>query len=95
MIAGATTKHGGGLTMKEFLKVMKVLSEPSRVNILKLLQSETLCVGELTDSLRLAQPTISKHLPAWSLPFKLRREEGGRKIVRLSGKRIGVSSRDI
>lgn len=48
--------------MKDFLKVMKALSEPSRVKILKLLQSEKLRVGELKDSLRLAQPTISKHL---------------------------------
>ena len=89
MIAGATTKHGGGLTMKEFLKVMKALSEPSRVKILKLLQSETLCVGELKDSLRLAQPTISKHLLVWSLPLRLQREEESLKIARLLMKKIG------
>ena len=89
MIAGATTKHGGGPTMKEFLKVMKALSEPSRVKILKLLQSETLCVGELKDSLRLAQPTISKHLLVWSLPLRLQREEEVLRIARLLTKKIG------
>ena len=89
MIAGATTKHGGGLTMKEFLKVMKALSEPSRVKILKLLQSETLCVGELKDSLRLAQPTISKHLLVWSLPLRLQREEEALRIALLLKKKIG------
>lgn len=48
--------------MKEFLKAMKALSEPNRIKILKLLQNERPCVGELQDALGLAQPTISKHL---------------------------------
>jgi len=48
--------------MNEFIKVMKALSEPSRVKILKLLQHRPLCVCETQAALRLAQPTISKHL---------------------------------
>ena len=48
--------------MKQFIKVMKAMSEPNRVKILKLLQHKELCVCELQTLLDLAQPTISKHL---------------------------------
>ena len=48
--------------MKAFVKVMKALSDPNRVKIVKLLQKRTLCVCELTEALQLAQPTVSKHL---------------------------------
>lgn len=48
--------------MKEFVKVMKALSDPNRVTILKLLQERMLCVCETQAALGLAQPTISKHL---------------------------------
>jgi ArsR family transcriptional regulator, arsenate/arsenite/antimonite-responsive transcriptional repressor len=47
--------------MKEFIKVMKALSDPNRVKILKILQQRMLCVCETQAALRLAQPTISKH----------------------------------
>jgi len=48
--------------MKEFIKVMKSLSEPNRVKIIKLLQERDICVCELREALRMAQPTVSKHL---------------------------------
>lgn len=48
--------------MKQFVKVMKGLSDPSRVKILKILQLKELCVCEIRALLNLAQPTISKHL---------------------------------
>lgn len=48
--------------MKEFTKVMKALSDPSRVKIVKMLQNKTLCVCEIQAALGLAQPTVSKHL---------------------------------
>jgi len=48
--------------MKEFLKVMKAVSDPSRVKILKLLQSRVLCVCEVHTALGTAQSTASKHL---------------------------------
>ncbi|MGA3084685.1 MAG: metalloregulator ArsR/SmtB family transcription factor, partial [Thermodesulfobacteriota bacterium] len=44
------------------VKVMKALSDPSRVKIIKMLQGRTLCVCEIQEALRLAQPTVSKHL---------------------------------
>ncbi len=48
--------------MRDFIKVMKALSDPSRVKILKMLQHRDMCVCEIRAALGLAQPTISKHL---------------------------------
>lgn len=48
--------------MKKFIKVMKALSDPTRVRIMKLLQRRTLCVCELQEALGIAQSTTSKHL---------------------------------
>jgi len=48
--------------MKPFIKVMKALSDPSRVKIVKALQHRSLCVCELKEALGLAQSTVSKHL---------------------------------
>lgn len=48
--------------MKAFIKVMKALSDPNRVKILKLLQHRTLCVCELQAALGISQPNASKHV---------------------------------
>ncbi len=48
--------------MKEFIRVMKALSDPNRVKIVKMLQHKSLCVCEIQATLQLAQPTVSKHL---------------------------------
>jgi ArsR family transcriptional regulator len=48
--------------MRAFTKVMKALSDPNRVKILKLLQRRVLCVCEIQAALGLAQSTASKHL---------------------------------
>jgi len=50
--------------MKEFIQVMKALSDPNRVKIIKILQKRVMCVCEIQAALHLAQPTISKHLKA-------------------------------
>ncbi len=48
--------------MKEFIKVMKALSDPNRVKILKMLQFKSMCVCEMQAALGIAQPTVSNHL---------------------------------
>jgi len=48
--------------MRSFLKVMKALSDPNRIKIIKLLQQKMMCVCELQGALKIAQPTVSKHL---------------------------------
>jgi ArsR family transcriptional regulator, arsenate/arsenite/antimonite-responsive transcriptional repressor len=51
-----------GDAMKEFIKVMKALSDPNRVKLLKLLQKGEICVCKIQAALGIAQPTVSKHL---------------------------------
>ncbi len=48
--------------MMDFIKVMKALSDPNRVKIVKMLQVRSLCVCELQAALQIAQPTVSSHL---------------------------------
>jgi len=48
--------------MKQFIRVMKALSDPNRVKLIKMLIEKELCVCEMTALLGLAQPTVSKHL---------------------------------
>ena len=48
--------------MKDFLKVMKAVSDSNRVKIVKMLQNKSMCVCELREAHQLAQPTVSKHL---------------------------------
>jgi len=48
--------------MKDFIKVMKALSDPNRVKIIKMLQHKTMCVCEMREALDVSQPTVSKNL---------------------------------
>ena len=48
--------------MKAFVRVMKALSDPNRIAIVKMLEHKVMCVCEIQAALELAQPTVSKHL---------------------------------
>ncbi len=48
--------------MKEFIKVMKAASDPTRVKIIKMLGKRVMCVCEIQTALGTAQSTASKHL---------------------------------
>ena len=48
--------------MKDFIKVMKALSDPNRVKIVKMLQHKLMCVCELREALQISQSSVSKHL---------------------------------
>jgi len=48
--------------VKAFLKVMRALSDPNRVKIIKMLQHKVMCVCEMQAALQIAQPSVSKHL---------------------------------
>ena len=48
--------------MKDFIRVMKALSDPNRVKIIKMLEHKVMCVCEMQAALRIAQPSVSKHL---------------------------------
>lgn len=48
--------------MKDLVKIMKALSDPTRIKIVKMLQHKTLCVCEMQAALGHSQPNVSKHL---------------------------------
>ena len=48
--------------MEEFIRVMKALSDPNRVKMIKMLQNKSMCVCEIREALGIAQPTVSSHL---------------------------------
>ena len=48
--------------MKDFIRIMKALSDPNRVKIIKMLQAKSMCVCEMQAALGIAQPTVSNHL---------------------------------
>ena len=48
--------------MRDFIRVMKALSDPNRIKIIKMLQHKTMCVCEMQSALQVSQPAVSKHL---------------------------------
>lgn len=48
--------------MKNAVKILKALSDQNRLRILMMLDLRTLCVCEITELLKLAPSTVSKHL---------------------------------
>jgi ArsR family transcriptional regulator len=48
--------------MEDFIKVMKALSDPCRVKIVKMLQRKMMCVCEIREALQISQPSVSKHM---------------------------------
>ena len=48
--------------MKQYVRVMKAVSDPNRVRVLKILEGGPLCVCEIQEVLGLAQPTVSSHM---------------------------------
>lgn len=63
--------------MKEFIKVMKALSDSNRVKLLKMLQKRGMCVCEIQAALGIAQPTVSKHLKVLEAAGLVGREKEG------------------
>jgi len=63
--------------IEEKTKIFKALSDPNRLRILKMLQAKSLCVCEITDVLKLATSTVSKHLSILkSTGFIIEEKEG-------------------
>jgi ArsR family transcriptional regulator, arsenate/arsenite/antimonite-responsive transcriptional repressor len=63
--------------MNEFIEVMKALSDPNRVKLLKLLQRRKMCVCEIRAGLGIAQSTASKHLKILEDAGPVAREKEG------------------
>lgn len=63
--------------MKEFIKVMKALSDPTRTKLVKILQKRTMCVCEVRAALEISQPAASKHLKILEGPDWFREKKKG------------------
>lgn len=50
------------IKMKELIKVLKALSDPNRMRIMKMLQKREMCVCEMAEALGIAQPSVSRHM---------------------------------
>ena len=50
------------ITLKKYEKIFTAISDKSRLRIIKMLQRRPLCVCEITEILKLATSTVSKHL---------------------------------
>ena len=61
------------MTYKELATFLKVLSDPSRLEILDLLSCGELCACDLLEHFQFSQPTLSYHMKA--LPTLLRHEK--------------------
>jgi ArsR family transcriptional regulator len=48
--------------MKVLMRVLKALSDPNRMRIVKILQHREACVCELTEALGITQPSVSRHV---------------------------------
>ena len=48
--------------LKEYIKVMKALADGNRTKIIKMLAEKEMCVCEMQAALKMAQPSVSKHL---------------------------------
>ncbi|MFB4159052.1 ArsR/SmtB family transcription factor [Geomicrobium sp. JSM 1781026] len=50
------------LTMTELTSCLKVIGDPTRFLILKLVEKKTYCVCEFVEMLGISQPAVSQHL---------------------------------
>lgn len=48
--------------MKQLIRVMKALTDPNRIRIMKMLELKEMCVCEIGAVLAIPQPTVSSHL---------------------------------
>lgn len=63
------------MTYKELATFLKVLSDPSRLEILDLLSCGELCACDLLEHFQFSQPTLSYHMKALVKPTLLRHEK--------------------
>ena len=66
--------------IETFETVAKAVADPSRVRILKLLESGELCVCQITAVLDLAPATVSKHLSALKTAGLLQQRRDGKWV---------------
>ncbi|MCG7339361.1 metalloregulator ArsR/SmtB family transcription factor [Staphylococcus sp. ACRSN] len=70
---------------KDIAQILKVLADPSRLEILDLLSCEELCGHDLLGHFEFSQPTLSHHMKALLDSHLITmRKEGNKRIYRLN-----------
>lgn len=73
--------------MEDFIRQAKAIADLTRLRMLKLLEERELCVCDITDIMRLAQSTASKHLGILKMAGLVEsRKDGTWAYYRLSAK---------
>jgi len=67
--------------MEEIISLGKLVSDPTRLKIIKLLSTQSMCVCELMGVLQLNQPCISQHLAILKYYHLLNSRRDGKWIV--------------
>jgi len=67
--------------MKNLVSFGKLISDPTRLKIIKLLSTQSMCVCELMEVLRMNQPCISQHLTILKYRNLLNSRRDGKWIV--------------
>ena len=69
--------------------VFNAIAEPMRRRILVLLKTGERAVGDIVDELRIAQPSVSKHLRVLRVVVAVDvREDGRQRLYRLNGRAL-------
>jgi len=66
--------------LKQLTHLFKVLSDPTRLRIVNLLDAQSLCVSELQGILGVSQPILSRHLAMLRAANLVRTERQGARI---------------
>ena len=73
------------MSYKELSAILKVLSDPSRIEILDLLSCGELCACDLLEYFQFSQPTLSHHMKSLvDKKLVLSRKEGNKYMYRLN-----------
>lgn len=93
MIQGDHITNGRG--ERQLTKVFKALSDSTRQEILRLLESHQRTVGEIVGNFNLSQPTISRHLSVLKeADLVIDQRQGQNVIYRLNDEALSQSMRD-
>jgi DNA-binding transcriptional ArsR family regulator len=87
--------HGRYAEGRQMTKVFKALSDGTRQEILRLLESNQRTVGEIVGNFHLSQPTISRHLSVLKeADLVVDQRQGQNVIYRLNDSALTTSMRE-
>ncbi|MCI2947091.1 metalloregulator ArsR/SmtB family transcription factor [Staphylococcus caledonicus] len=73
------------MSYKELSAMLKVLSDPSRLEIIDLLSCGELCAGDLWEHFQFSQPTLSHHMKSLvDNELVTTRKEGNKRMYQLN-----------